>query len=131
MATYADEERERQLNALLETFFTMNKRKLDWHELEDSITESGYDTMSPEEQQEFLWFLCHACLRVWSAPEVLPLNTVTEDKSGFMIKNYDWKSYRWAKKKGVPEEMFLANIIGVPFSVLDGKETNWLRAKVK
>lgn len=132
MSTYLHVYQDEAINSFLSLFVYAEQQWSEWRELEDKIAEVDYDRFSSEDADLFIEFLANVVLRVWhSTPEQskMPLNRVEDIGEGFIIYNYDWNSFKFAKEKGADKDITFKNSIVVPLKNLTDKEIKWLRSK--
>lgn len=126
--TYRDEERERVLHSMLDLFYVVNRYENDWSDIEEMLVNTPYDEFAKEERDLFIEFLAGLCLRVWYGRHY-KMNEVIEVDTGFIIRNYDWNTYKWAHDHHVSRECITPSHVGVPFSLLNNKLIEWFRSK--
>lgn len=128
--TYRDEERERLLLSMLDLFYAANRKKVDWSEMEELLVQVPYDNFTTTEQEAFIGFLAALGMRVWHSTTKEKVNQITETETGFVVKNYDWRMYKWVLDHGVPDEIVRRDYLGVPISMLDEEQIKWFRSKI-
>lgn len=119
---------------LLNLFVYAEQHWCEWPNLEDNIAEVDYNNLPNEELEWFIEFLANICLRVWrSIPDKAkkPMNKVEDGGEGFLIFNYDWKAFKFAKQKGADNDLTTRDLVCVMHKNLNEEEMRWLRSKVK
>lgn len=102
----------------------------DWSELENAIAKVDYDQLDYATRDRFIEFLCNACLRIWKR-EPRPLNQVEEIDGGFIINDYDWNAFLFAKQHLADEDLTTPSKICVDNTNVNTAEKKWLRSKCK
>lgn len=130
MSKYLYVKQDEAINSFLSLFVYAEQQWGDWEQLENAIAEVEYKDFTPEYADWFIEFLANCVFRVWGSKKEDPnLNQVREDKAGFIIQNYDWNAFKFAKQKGSEKELVTKNLIAVTKSSLTDKELKWLRSK--
>lgn len=116
----------------LELFAYAEQKWCDWEQLENAIVEVDYDKFTPEYADWFIEFLVNCIFRVWrSSIEDTDYNRVRERDNIFIICNYDWNAFKFAKQHGADKDITTKLSVAIDGDKLNEKEIKWLRRKCK
>lgn len=119
---------------LLDLFVYAEQHWCTWDKLEEKIAEVDYEKFSDKHLDWFIEFMANVVLRVWRRqPDKAssPLNQVEDVGEGFMIKNYDWNGFKFAKQHKAEKELTTKDMVCIFLKDLSEKEIKWLRSKCK
>lgn len=123
---------EEAIQSFLSLFVYAEQQWCDWDGLEESIMQADYDKFSEEYADWFIEFLANCCFRVWrSFQEDKNYNYVKESDGIFLIHNYDWNAFKFAKQHGADKEVTTKYAMAIDGNKLNEKELKWLRSKCK
>lgn len=120
------------IDHLLGVLVYCEQHHCEWTHLENNLMQIDYDKFDDEKKEWFAEFLMYLILRIWySDKEDTNFNRVSSCEEGFLIENYDWKAFQFAKSKQVDPILIRFSKLLVGKHLLSEKECKWLQSKCK
>lgn len=132
MPTYKVKRQLELVESALNLFIYAQDQWCEWPKLEECISAVDYSELPEEQLSWFAEFIINCCFRVWRTwEEDKERNRVLEKDICFIINNYDWNAFKFARQKGADKETTTWKTLAIDKDNLNIQEIEWLRSKCK